>query len=138
VGCVLRVSGRSFDVDAYLRTRAPLVPAAVHRRGQPKFQTQPKGRRNRRSGCNIIVSKMDFSDFPGQVRDAVRFLSGKSRAIRTLMRRPGVESASLDFGVERRPEAVVQVDSFPRELVSLAGRLGLSIELSLYPAPDGK
>jgi hypothetical protein len=114
------------------------VPTAVHRRGEVRFTSQPKGRRYQHSSCNIVVSNRSFSDFRGQVRDAVRFLKARRTEIRSLVRRPGVESALLDFGVARRPEAVVQVDAFPQELVSLAGGLGLALMLSLYPAPVGR
>ena len=137
MACVLRVSGRRFDVDAYLAGRNPLPATAVFRRGEPKFKvSQPHGKRNQRSGCNIVVSNKEFGNLSGQMRDAVRFLAKRGPAVRALIRKPGVESAILDFGVARRPEAVVQVDVLPEELVRLAGMLGLALALSLYPAAD--
>jgi hypothetical protein len=132
VACVLRVAGRDFDVDAYLR-RGRLDPVAVYRRGEPKFKTKPRGAKVRCSGCNILVSDRDFSDFPGQLREAVAFLKRNGSAVRALRRRPGVEQASLDFGVERRPTAIVETDRFPEELIRLAGTLGLALALSRYP-----
>ena len=135
MSCILRVTGRRFDVDAYLK-RGVLVPTMVYRRGEPRFQTQPQGRKNLRSGLNIVVSEKEFAEFEGQLRDARRFLVRYGRAVRALRRRDGVEGASLDFGVERRPEAVVQVQVFPEDLVRVAGQLGLALELSFYPEPD--
>jgi len=135
VGCVLRVAGRDFDVDAYLG-RGVLVPVAVYRRGEARFPTLPRARKSLQSGFNIVVSKKDVSDFADQVRDAVSFLARHRRAVRALRRRKGVESATLDFGVERRPEAAVQVHVFPVDLVRVAGELGLALELSFYPASD--
>jgi hypothetical protein len=133
VGCVLRVAGRDFDVDAYLR-RGGLIPTAVYRRGEARFPTLPRARKNLQSGFNIVVSKKDSSDFAGQVKDAVSFLVRHRRAVRALRRQKGVEDAILDFGVERRPEAVVQIEVFPEDLVRLAGDLGLALELSFRPA----
>jgi len=133
--CVLRVAGREFDVDAYIK-RGALVPSAVYRRGEARFPTLPRARTSSKSGFNIVVSKRPFADFAGQVRDAVTFLEKERRAIQALRRRNGVEGATLDFGVERRPEAVVQVQVFPEQLVRLAGQLGVELALSFYPEPD--
>jgi len=105
----------------------------VHRRGTLVFpQSQPKGRKYARSGCNVEVSRRDFHDFVGQVRDAVRFLKRHAGAIRSLRRFPGVESVTLDFGVAWR-DVAVHGDVFPEELVALAGKYRLSLEVSHYP-----
>jgi hypothetical protein len=85
---------------------------------------------------NIVVSEKEFSEFDGQLNDARKFLVRYGQAVRALRRREGVEGAVLDFGVERRPEAVVQVQVFPETIVRLAGQLGLALELSFYPEPD--
>lgn len=132
MGCVLRVAGRNFDVDAYLK-HGVLVPTAVHRRGEARFPTLPRARKSPQSGFNIVVSKKEVSDLADQVKDAVVFLGRHRRAVRALCRRQGVESAVLDFGVERRTAAAVQVHLFPEDLVRLAGELGLALELSFYP-----
>ena len=137
MACVLKVSGRGFDVDAYIR-RGKLVPSAVYRRGEARFPTLPRARRSPESGFHIVVSKKELADFGGQVRDAVSFLGHHRRAVRALCRRKGVETALLDFRVERGPEAAVQVQVFPVELVRLAGQLGLALQLSFFPEPDAR
>ncbi len=137
MACVLRVAGRGFDVDAYIR-RGKLVPSAVYRRGEARFPTLPRARKSPESGFHIVISKKDLPEFAGQVRDAVSFLGHHRRAIRALCRRKGVETALLEFRVARGPEAVVQTEVFPVELVRLAGQLGLALQLSFYPAPDGR
>jgi hypothetical protein len=131
MGCYLRVSGRQFDVDAYLR-RGSLTAARVYRRGEPEFKSKPRGRKLRRSGINILVSLRDQSDFAGQLKDAVRFLGRYMRAIQALRRRPGVEGGVLDFGVEPRADAAIQMNRFPAQLVRLAGRAELALELSTW------
>lgn len=135
MSCVLRVAGRELDVDAYIK-RGALIPSAVYRRGEARFPTLPRARTNAKSGFNIVISKKPFSDFEGQVREAVTFLEKQRRAIQALRRRHGVEGAVLDFGVERRADAAVQVQVFPEDLVRLAGQLGLALELSFYPEPN--
>ena len=135
MGCVLRVAGRDFDVDAYIG-RGVLVPIAVYRRGEARFPTLPRARKSLQSGFNVMVSKKDVSDLADQVKDAVTFLRRHRRAVRALRRRKGVEIATVSFGVERRPEATAQAQVFPEDLVRLAGELGLALELSFYPASD--
>jgi hypothetical protein len=134
--CVLRVAGRGFDVDAYIR-RGKLVPVAVYRRGEARFPTLPRARKSTESGFHIVISKKELADFAGQARDAVVFLGHHRRAIRALCGRKGVETALLDFQVEWGKEAV-QVQLFPVELVRLAGKLGVGLQLSLYPEADAR
>lgn len=134
MGCVLKVAGRDFDVDDYLK-RGALVATAVYRRGEARFPTLPRARKSLLSGFNIAVSQ-DSPDFATQVKDALRFLGRHRRAVRALRRRKGVDGATLDFRVERRSEAAAQDKVFPEDLVRLAGELGLSLELSFYPESD--
>ncbi len=137
MSCYLRASGRKFDVDKYLKRRTSLEPAAVYRRGTAVLSSsQPSGRKHARSGLNIQVSSKSFEDFGGQLRDAERFLKLRRRVLRNLRCFPGVESATLDFGVARREDVVVQVEIFSEAVVALAGSIGLALELSHYPPKD--
>jgi hypothetical protein len=58
---MLRVAGRKFDVDAYLK-RGRLQRHAVYRRGQPRFPALPESAICRSAGYNIVVSTRDFDD----------------------------------------------------------------------------
>jgi len=137
MSCYLRASGRKFDVDTYLRRPKSLEPAAVYRRGTAVFPaSQPSGRRHTRSGLNVQVSSKSFENFSGQLRDAERFLQLHRRVLKTLRCFPGVESVALDFGVARREDVVVQVETFSEAVVTLAGSIGLALELSHYPPKD--
>jgi hypothetical protein len=136
MSCVLRAVGRRFDVESDL-ARSPFRPLAVHRRGEPLLPaTRPTGRKRSKSGCNIEVSRREFEDLAGQVRDAIRFLKRHAAAVRALRRFPGVESATLDFGVAWR-DAAAQTDAFPHELVTLAGKCELGLDISHYPVTAG-
>ena len=129
---VLRASGVNFDVDAFIAL-SKLQALEVHNRGMLKFPTsKPNGPKLETSSIYILVSKADFDDFPGQIADAIKFLSTQAKEIRKLCKFPGVEEVTLDFGIEHR-DVLAQYDHFPPELVRLAGALGLGLELSQYP-----
>jgi len=134
MSCVLRVGGRRFDVDRCL-SKVRLRVLRVRRRGVPFSQTTPNSPKDTFSNCNILVSNRDFSEFPAQVRDAARFLQRNRKVIRYLRDFPGVQWATLDFGVELRDTAV-HCDLLPSNLLLSAGTLGLAIEVSHYPPSE--
>jgi len=83
-------------------------------------------------GCaHFSVSQCDFDDFPGQLRDALAFLSANAEDVALLMG-PAEATGVLDFAVEFRDEGF-QFRTFPPTLVRQAGAVGLGLELSLYP-----
>jgi hypothetical protein len=131
----LKIAGRDLDVDAYVE-RGVLVPVGVYRRGEARFPTLPRARKNTQSGFGVVVSKKAGSDFAELAKDALSFLGRHRRAVRALKRRQGVETATLDFRLERPPRGLVEGLVFPEGLVRLAGELGLGLELSFYPAAD--
>jgi hypothetical protein len=92
--------------------------------------TQPGRRVDEHSGVNIKVSAAKQDDLQSQIKDALAFLEENEQEIESLCGYPGVEFAGLDFGVEL-PDALVS-NSFPSELLHLAGSLGLNIELTYY------
>jgi hypothetical protein len=80
------------------------------------------------------VSEADFGEFKAQIEDAISFLHLHNADVKLLMGDPGANGV-LDFAIEWR-EVAVQFDSFPATLVREAGNLGLSLELSHYPAAE--
>ena len=82
-------------------------------------------------GCaHFFVSKCDSDDFPGQVHDALAFLSVKKSDVVSLMRSEGATGV-LDFAVEAQTDGF-QFWVFPPALVAQAGSIGLALEISLY------
>jgi hypothetical protein len=82
------------------------------------------------------VSRGSWSGLAGQARDAVAFLKDHADELNVLRAAPGVENMRLDFPLDLRIDretVMAQFDYFPSELVSLAGALGLGLELSIYP-----
>ena len=133
MSAVLRAAGRDFDVDAFLAT-STLKPCRVYRCGERRLASMPP---SEESGLNIPISDAGFAEFPKQVAEATEFLQTQAEEIRCLATFPGVEGVTLDFGIERR-DVVVQCDLLPADLIRIAGSLGLNIELSQYPPPDGE
>lgn len=134
MACILRVSGRRFKVDDYLR-RSPFMPVKVYKRGARQFPGSKKllGIHSS-SGCNIVVSPRERTDYRGQVRDTVRFLNAKMKEVRRLRRFAGVDWAMLDFGAEWHPDAALHYSHLPENLVALAAKAGLALEVSVYPS----
>lgn len=128
-GCVLRVSGDEFQVDAFLAD-SNLQPYDVHHRGE----IRSRSRRHTDSGFRLDVSSAD-GNLAVEVSDALAFLTTHAAELQRLRDFPGVTDVRLDFGHYRR-DVVAQFDYLPPDLLARAGNLGIGIELSLYPAPE--
>jgi hypothetical protein len=127
-GCVLRVAGDSFDVDAFLASSS-LRPCHIYRRGDPGF---PASRGPQElSGFNVLVSESDDS-LEAQIPDALDFLNDNSDEILRLVAATGVHEVTLDFGTLFR-DVAVQGERFPAGLVATAGALGVGLSVTLYP-----
>ncbi|MDR2212110.1 MAG: hypothetical protein LBE21_00590 [Pseudomonadales bacterium] len=133
MSAVIRAYGANFDVDAFLPSCALPVSAAKRRGELVSPKTQANGRRHERSGIHIIASDAGFEEFPRQVTEATAFLRAHAASLRQLLDFPGVESVTLDFGIEA-PSAFARSNYLPPELVNLAAALGLGLEISCYAA----
>jgi len=132
--CVLRVTGKQLDVDRQLASSG-LTPCKVFRKGEPRAW-RPEGKLYEASGFTVDVSRGSWSNLAEQMDDAVAFLTQHEAALGALRSAPGVEDMRLDFPVNLRIDretVMAQFDYFPPELVSLAGALGLGLEISIYP-----
>lgn len=133
--CVLRVWGRSFDPDLALASSG-LIAVKIFRAGEARRQSDPGGRKNESSGFTVGVSDAPWDSVGSQVSDALRFLQTHATAIAELRATPGVEDIRLDFPVDLRIDGdafVMQSETFPMELVRLAGTLGVALEITIYP-----
>ncbi len=136
MSCILRVAGKTLDVDA-LASASPLKPYRLDRRGERRAPGSYVNMAVHQDSCaHYVVSGQDLAPLPVQVADAIRFLALHRDALVAMLHFPGVEDGSLDFGIEWR-DVFVHTDLLPAELLSLVGPLGLGIELSHYPG-DGE
>ncbi|MBI3880751.1 MAG: hypothetical protein HY301_11925 [Verrucomicrobia bacterium] len=131
MSCVLRASGRKFDVEEFLR-KTKLKTIVCWKRREPRHRTKPAGENRETSGFNCDVSTKDFDDLPGQIKDAIKFLNKWQRTLRKLTDLSTGASVRLDFGIERR-DVIFQFDILPSALLRAAGELGIDIEISQYP-----
>ena len=136
MGCNFVASGEKFDVDAFLEGSS-LDPDLIFHRGQPNPVLTTK--KSEWTGFKCVLTR-GFARLEEHNPAVIEFLREHQLELARLARYPGVTDLSLDFGYNRVPGVVVQSDSLRRELVALAGSLGIGIELSLYaPAqPAGK
>ncbi len=128
MSCVLRASGTDFEPESFLEgseLRAGANP--IYRRGEPR----PGGETWQSSGFHVGVSEAEFNDLPGQIRDAVRFLSVHEEELQRLGRFEGVEAVCLDFAIDRK-DVAVQSDVFDAELLWRAGALDIDLVVSHY------
>jgi len=132
---VLRAHGAEFDVDAFV-AGSPWSDINVYRRGEAKHpRSKPNGERLSKSRLDVAISEADFDAFRIQVEDATRFLRCHATEIKRLVRFVGVEAVGLDFPISRR-DVFLQSDTFPADLVRLAGDCGIYLEQSHYPPTE--
>jgi len=133
LGCYFTASGRTFDVDSFLK-RTTLDVGTVFYRGQPL--KVPKGKLRQVNGFSVTVNRTKvFGDLEPQIPKALKFLRHHHAELRRLSRFPGVSGLRLVFPC-CRPEGTYGVERFPAELLELAGSRGIGIELSFYPGWD--
>jgi hypothetical protein len=128
LSCVLRIDGRDFKVDRYLRTTG-LVADCVYRRGE-KLRA---GVFCQTSGFTVLVSEPENEDFSTAVADVVSFLRGHRGELEKLREVPGVDGMNLDFGRGFKVgEMMAQSTRLPVELIEECAEIGIEIELSIY------
>jgi len=131
MSCILRASGKSFDVDSYVNGK-DVEFTQVYKKGESRLlASKSNGRKLDCSGVGIEVSCAGFDAMNQQLEDALRFLNDNMALVVELVGCRGVESVSLDFGVETKPSFCASY-TFPAELVAIAGKLGISLCVSMY------
>ena len=127
-GCYFRASGDEFDVDSFLMGSSLDVDEVYHK-GE---RIGRRGKVQKFTGFTVSVSEDSFN-LAIQVPQVIAFLRDNELELGRLMKYPGVTEMLLDFPYERRAGAAIQSDKLPPELLALAGGLGITIELTLYP-----
>jgi hypothetical protein len=136
MACFLRIWGVELDVDTLVASTG-IAHRSLYRKGEPRSSLRPDEGKLTCSGISYHVSDAGFDQFKTQKEDAIAYLSEHSDDIEKIVSAPGVDGASLDFGIKKR-DVAMQCDIFPARLISLAARFGLEIELSQYAISDAK
>jgi hypothetical protein len=134
MSCVLRISGKLFDVSRFIGD-TNLKPYKTFKKGE-LIESVKKQHRYHDNGCYFDASKAEFDNLNKQISDSIRFLKKNFKHFKSLSKY-GIkqnDQAVLDFGIESRlkKNIVVQSDRFPSELLLICGELGFAIELSQY------
>ena len=125
------VSGKQFDVDAFLRLVSLKSQVSWH-----VGDTLHRKRPSEWSGFTLTASEAGFDDVWQQINDAIEFLKQHEADLARIVAFSGVDECLLDFGVEDR-DVIHQADYFPAELLRLAGNLNIGLRVSRYPrTPD--
>ena len=133
MSAVLRASGSNFDVDAFTSATSLKIITSF-RKGEPRTKKSRKLRS--KSGLNIDVSDADFDNLKQQIDDTIRFFKEHEAELSKLRDSLGLEHMCVDFGAEIYPPGWSWF-SFPHELLLLAGKLRIDLDLSVYPTdPD--
>ena len=131
--CVLKIysKSKSFKGIAAL-TRLPVY--SIHDKGE--VRRKRTGELHDSNRVSLDVSDAEWDEFPVQTKDAIKFLKENREALTELLQSAGDIDAFLDFPLWSRlsDEIVNQNDQLPRELIALAGELGLGIGMSIYAA----
>jgi hypothetical protein len=134
--CVLRVSGKSLDVNALL-DRSSLKAFRTWRKGEPRVPASANSKINVDSGACFDVSTADFDEFAKQQDDATNFLTSNRSSLQQLISSSGVEHAQLDFGIDWGA-SWIHSDVLSPAFLRAAADLGISVEISHYPQEEGE
>jgi len=131
--CVLKIHSktRSFKDQPALRS---LPVYSIHNKGEVRQKRTGKLYDNNR--VSLDVSDAEWDEFPKQTNEAIEFLKQNREALLELLNAAEDIEGYLDFPLWSRlnGEIVNQNDHIPKELISIAGELGIGIEMSIYAA----
>lgn len=141
MSCMLRIAGKSFDVDSFF-TASEWTPTdenvvSVYKIGEPEVVF--KKRKNTYNGLGIQVSWASFSDFAGQQQDVIQFIK-KYKNTFSLLKNYEIDAwCGFDFGLDIHPENGFSKDYLiEAELIALCGEYRLELYLSTYMMNNNK
>jgi hypothetical protein len=135
MSCMLRVGGQEFDIDAFTASNK-LIPDSLWRKGDKRFpKSETSTKINETSGFRIAASDAEMSELDKQIDETIIFIRDNQHELRKAIRMPGVEVAVFDFGCEIHPPGWSSF-TFPPEILTLAGSIGASLCISVYPTDD--
>jgi len=129
--CILKIYSSTSSFKEFSKTGS--VPVfSVFDKGE--YRNSSRTRICKEYVISLDVSKKDWDDFSGQVKDAIEFLSKYFNELEMLFSSHSIDDAYLDFPLNSRLNEEIgnQNDRLPKELISLAGKLNLGIEMATY------
>jgi len=120
MSCTLRLGGN--DIDG-LSLQGALNQLSPTRAGR----LRPDQKR-----VLLDLGPPGFESLTAQIEDAVAFLRQHETALQAIFADKRITVATLDFGVEKQ-ESRIDSHVFNAELLLRAGKLGIALEVSMYP-----
>jgi hypothetical protein len=127
IGCYLIATGDFFDVDAF-GAKSSLIPDFLGRLGEP---TGFKDRVHNTNRFSVMINE-DFGNLETQIGDALKYVSENEPELTRLAYFPNVSVLRLVFTYCTENKANTS-KRFPKDLLTLLGRIGIEIEISIYP-----
>jgi hypothetical protein len=125
---VLRIFGRDFDVDAFVRRHQALAPVATWRIGEARLG----GRKNVDSGLSLAVE--DGASWIQRLPD-LRVAGIALEALAADARRSGA-AAELDIAMAVGGSSYTTSISLTSSQMEALARLGIVVTVSAYPVSD--
>ncbi len=129
--CVLKVYSDTNSFKSFAKTTKIPVYSSYD-----KGEQQGKGESLVRTDYKISfdISDKDWDDFEGQIKDTILFLTKYYEDLDQLFKTHNITTAYLDFPIYSRlyGDIVNQNNHLPKELIAIAGKLSLGIEMAIY------
>ena len=127
--CVLKVYSDTDSFKSFEKTTKIPVYSSYDKgesKGKSQVRTDYK--------ISFDVSEKEWDDFEGQVEDTIFFLTQHFDELEKFFKTHSITTAYLDFPLYSRlyGDIVNQNDHLPKELIQLAGKLSLGIEMAIY------
>ncbi len=129
--CFLKIHSKNHTFKNFCgTTKVPVY--SVFDKGE--YRNKSKTRKSESFVVSFDVSDAEWDDFPAQVNDAIKFLTVNFAELDKLINSIPDAEGYLDFPLYSRlnDEVVNQNDHLPKELIGLAGKLNLGIEMAIY------
>ena len=129
--CILKIYSETNSFTKFAEeTQMPVVICKI--KNEPHLLGSK--RINPHHSISLNVSDLEWNNIQGQIKDAVSFLTTWELELIKLIASHNTIDAYLDFPLYSRlgDNIINQNDLLPKELIVLAGRIGLGILMSIY------
>ena len=129
--CFLKIHSNNHTFKKFCETTIVPVYSVFDK---DEYRNKSKTRKSDSFVVSFDVSDAEWDDFPAQVNDAIKFLTANFSELDKLISEIPDAEGYLDFPLYSRlnDEVVNQNDHLPKDLICLAGKLGLGIEMAIY------
>lgn len=133
--CILRVSGKKYDpIPDLEKTELAPHPYKAWCSGDKVHPNSSIKRKYEYGGFSCEAADTKSEKLSKQIKKTIKFLKNNESNLKSLFSNTAIEQKTLDFQINLRINKKTwgQFDRFPPELLFLAGKLGIGIEISLY------